>query len=370
MVQPSPRNVQLANRAEWLVERSKRIGASDAPKILGLGGSAFEVYVSKVVAAAEDRLSEAAELGTELEPAVARVTGRRLGCIVEAPPPHSLYVRDDLPFLHASPDRFLHPDDQPERTLILEIKSTGAHREDEWAEGVPLRHQVQVQTQLLVLGLERAVVSAVFGTFGFSIRTFPVVADPEFQAALVVQLETFWQKVQARTPPEPTAGTDLEAVKRLFPTAVVDKSIQLDERAEEILNEWQLLEAQKEAIYQRAKVRKTQLLTMMEDAQLGVFPSGRRLKWALETRRMPPIQARTVYSRVPRILKAVKELAHGRRREELAAGAPAQGESDRSDGGQVLDRPAEVPGDGQGDGAGRGGDGRGDGGVPVGGAPV
>ena len=106
-------------REEWLEERRKRIGGSDAAGILGLNpySSPLAVYMDKKGLTPEREDNLAMELGRELEEFVAKKFEAATGKKVRRK--NAIVINPRYPFAHANLDRVVVGED-----AILECKTT------------------------------------------------------------------------------------------------------------------------------------------------------------------------------------------------------------------------------------------------------
>lgn len=302
------RLLKFENIEAWRAERAKRIGSSDAAALFGASPwkTPLQLYMDKTLPG-EIVESEAMEWGRELEEPIARQFARRTKFVVVNPAPFSLYVRDSLPQAHASPDRFLRDAiDNVDAQGVLEIKTTAAWKGEEWDETVPLHYQVQIQHQLLVLGLMWGFVSVLIG--GQKLRSFEVRRDPLFCEALEAQIVAFMRRVEAHDPPPASGAADYETVRRQWRKATSGKVVGLN-RGElvEAYDAWLAAKEEKKKAEELELTYATKLISALGDAELGVLPDGRRLKYANEVSQWKAQEARTIEKRVLRALKPEKD---------------------------------------------------------------
>jgi putative phage-type endonuclease len=221
---------QPPTRDEWLTQRRLGIGASDTPSILGLSswGSAYSVWAEKTGLVEPEDLSDCEwiEMGNVLERPIFELWKERTGSRGEMWAQNESIKHQHHDWMRCTPDAtayFLH-----ERRQNVQIKNVGAHKTKEWADGVPLIYQVQVQHEMAVLGpacLETIVVVLIGGQ---KLKWFTVERNDRFIESLIVKLAEFWDLVESKTPP-PIDGSEatLETINRLHPDddgTVVDLS--------------------------------------------------------------------------------------------------------------------------------------------------
>ncbi|MEH6439328.1 YqaJ viral recombinase family protein [Bacillus sp. JHAA] len=139
------------SREEWLMERRKGIGGSDASVILGLNKwrTAFELWLDKTgQVPVSESASEAAYFGSILEDIVAKEFEVRSGKKVRRK--KSMLKHPEHDFILANVDRMIVGE-----KAILECKTTSEYNLKEWEnDEIPADYIVQVQHYLGVLGPE------------------------------------------------------------------------------------------------------------------------------------------------------------------------------------------------------------------------
>lgn len=139
------------SRDEWLLERRKGIGGSDASVILGLNKwrTAFELWLDKTgQVPVSESASEAAYFGRILEDIVAKEFEVRSGKKVRRK--RSMLKHPEHDFILANIDRMIVGE-----KAILECKTTSEYNLKEWEnDEIPADYIVQVQHYLGVLGPE------------------------------------------------------------------------------------------------------------------------------------------------------------------------------------------------------------------------
>jgi putative phage-type endonuclease len=155
-VYPSGATVALgpdAPREEWHAVRKTGIGGSDIAAICGLNvwTSPLEIWLKKtgqpVPPRFDEVLSEAAEMGHDLEPFVASRFTKKTGLPVFENP--GTLRLPDIPWALVNLDRTTEEAGLPG---VVEIKTRSSYDLDKWLDEPPVDVQVQVQWQLLVTG--------------------------------------------------------------------------------------------------------------------------------------------------------------------------------------------------------------------------
>ena len=155
-------DVDTANKVEWLNARRAGFGGSDTYTLLGLKTyqSPADIILSKLREYKRDSEgNDATYWGTTLESVVATEFSRRSGLDVTELP--TILRSKTYPWLQATVDRVVW--ESPDRGTILECKTGGYFRKDEWEVGVPEWVEAQVHHYMLVTGVDHAFVGALIG---------------------------------------------------------------------------------------------------------------------------------------------------------------------------------------------------------------
>ncbi len=181
------------NTPEWLAFRKERIGASDAPSILGVGfKTPFELWQEKM-GLKENNTNSAMRRGTELEePARQRFT--QLTGIKMTP---FVCLHDDYDYLMASLDGI-----DASGSKILEIKCPGSKDHQTALQGkIPDKYKYQLQHQMMCTGV------AIMFYFSFDGQNGKIIEVERDQSMIDHMLEEenkFYQKMVNKEAPELT----------------------------------------------------------------------------------------------------------------------------------------------------------------------
>jgi len=196
--------VGMENKEQWLVERKKGIGGSDAPAVLGVSPwrTPLQVYLEKRGELNGSFDSPAMQWGRRLEPMVRQEYANQTGRQVVIP---NTILR------HPHYDWMLgNVDGIADGNRVLEIKTTRSA--DGWGEPgtdeIPDYYQVQVQHYMVVTGLVLADVAGLIG--GSDFRLYEVNADPELQSMIVDWEAAFWESVKKGHEPDPRTAADIK----------------------------------------------------------------------------------------------------------------------------------------------------------------
>lgn len=202
------------SREDWLRERKKGIGGSDAGAILGMNRyrSAFDVYADKLDIAPETPDNEAMKQGRDLEEYVARRFSEETGKKVRRE--NAVLYNPSYPFARANIDRAVVGE-----KAGLECKTTSVLNLKRYKNGdFPEEYYVQCMHYLMVTGFERWYLAVL--VFGTDFKVFTIERDEEEIKALCAAEKNFWDNhIAKRIPPSP-AGTDAtdKTINHLYPT--------------------------------------------------------------------------------------------------------------------------------------------------------
>lgn len=202
------------SREDWLEERKKGIGGSDAGAILGMNRyrSAFDVYCDKKNMTPELPDNEAMRQGRELEEYVAKrfeeETGKRVHKV------NAILCNTDYPFARANIDRAVVGE-----KAGLECKTTSILNLTRYKNGeFPEEYYVQCMHYLMVTGWERWYLAVL--VYGTDFKVFTIERDEEEIKALAEAEECFWENniVRGIAPvPAGTKTTDA-IIQSLYPS--------------------------------------------------------------------------------------------------------------------------------------------------------
>lgn len=194
--------------AQWLEYRKNGIGGSEASSILGFNpySSPLDVWLEKTGRSEHEDISDKPSVywGNVLEDVVATEFKKRHPEFTVREP-KAMFVSKRHRFMFASCDRLVFDRPRARRPhAILEIKTAGAYRADDWADGVPDYYLPQVVHYMAVLDADLAYVAVLIG--GSDYREYVVKRDEEDIRALIEAEEAFWNYVETDTMPELVGG--------------------------------------------------------------------------------------------------------------------------------------------------------------------
>lgn len=272
-------NVLNLSRAEWLEERRKGIGGSDAAAIAGLNPwrSAAAVYLDKVGEVEPEELnSERIRVGHDLEDYVARrfcdATGKKVR--------RNNYMlhHDEYDFILADIDREIVGEN-----AILECKTTNSFAAKDWAEEPPLHYQIQCLHYLLVTGADRCYIAALIGNERFM---FHVIERDEYVLADLLEIELrFWREnVEAGVCPPPDGAPAYdEMLKKLYPQDD-GGSVMLSREAVKALNALETVGRSLKALEDEKRMYEQIVKEELGEASQGVYDGEKVVTWKTSQR--------------------------------------------------------------------------------------
>ena len=256
------------SREEWLRERKKGIGGSDASAILGFNPwkSAFELYIDKTSDHVEEIDNEAIHWGNVLEDVVAEEFTRRTGKKVRRR--NQTFIHKEHDFMIANIDR----DVVGERAL-LECKTTNAFNTDAWeGEQIPPAYMCQLQHYMAVLDYEKAYIAVLIGGQKFIWKE--IDRDDEFIELMIEHEKQFWEEhVLKEIPPEidgsPSAS---ELLNKMYPEDNGETVMLKSDEAEMLIEAIESIKAEVKEKQSLQKEYENKLKLMIGEAQMGVTP--------------------------------------------------------------------------------------------------
>ena len=260
-------------REEWLAERRKTIGGSDAAAVVGLSkwATPLTVYLDKRGELPDKEDNEAMRLGRDLEAYVAdrwcEATGKKVRRV------NALLYNDAYPFAHADVDRMVVGENAG-----LECKTTSALNLRTF-QGVefPEQYYAQCVHYMAVTGADRWYLAVL--VFGKGLFTYILDRDEAEIAALMDAEKALWDTVQAGKPPKATGcDADGEALEVIYAEIADGVTANLFGR-DSLLEEREVLKRQQKAIGERVDEIDNVLKQDMGAAEKGVC-GNYTVRWA------------------------------------------------------------------------------------------
>lgn len=209
------------SRSDWLAERRKGIGGSDAAAIIGLNRweTPYTIYLDKLGLLQEKEESEAMRQGRDFEDYVAKRFTEETSKKVQKC--NYMIQNPAYPWAIADIDRRVVGENAG-----LECKTTSTLDLKQF-RGVefPEKYYVQCVHYLAVTGADRWYLAVL--VFGKEFHVYTLERDESEIAALMAAEAEFWEKVKNEIPPDITGQeADTKAVTAIFPDSI-DEEIDL-----------------------------------------------------------------------------------------------------------------------------------------------
>ena len=197
---------------EWLEQRRKSIGGSDASAIIGMNTycSPYTVWAEKLGKLPPKEDNEAMRLGRDLEEYVAKrfteETGKKLR------KENNILINPKYPFAHANVDRMVVGEDagfEAKTTTVMNLKK---FKNGEYPEN----YYCQCIHYLMVTGAKRWYLGVLILGSGF--KWFVIERDEGEIEALAKSEEAFWKYVEKETPPVADGSESTsETISTIYP---------------------------------------------------------------------------------------------------------------------------------------------------------
>lgn len=255
-------------RDEWLLERRKGLGGSDASIVLGINKwkTPFELWLDKTGQVEPQELqSDAAYFGTILEDLVAKEFERRSGKKVRRR--NAMLKHPEYDFIIANVDRMIVGE-----KAILECKTTSAYNQKEWeSEEVPDSYIVQAQHYLGVLGPEykKAYFAVLIGGNKFVWKE--IERDDELIDIIFTQEIAFWNDyVLAGVAPALDGSSAAEQyIKKRYEESQAGKTVDLKAENKDRIQQILSLKASINELKTQATALENQLKQEIDDAEIA-----------------------------------------------------------------------------------------------------
>ena len=280
---------------EWLKQRMKGCGGSDAATIMGVNPwrSPFDLWMEKTGEFVQDASNEKMYWGTVLEDIVAREFTKRTGKKVRKR--NAILQHPDHGWMIANVDRLVVGE-----RAILECKTTSAF--NQWDE-VPEYYYAQVQHYLAVTAYHKAYLAVLVG--GQEYRDFEIQRNDAYITELIEKESDFWRKVKNGEPPDLDGSESCtQMVSKLYPEGK-DEEIDLPMDAFRIVENYEAAAQEEKDAKERKDAAANQLKDMLRTNERGRIYS-RLVTWKTVTSRR--LDTKTLEAEQPEIYERyVKE---------------------------------------------------------------
>ncbi len=264
------------SREDWLSERRKTIGGSDAAGIVGLSkwASPYSVWAEKTGRIPEKEDTEAMRQGRDLEEYVAQrwaaETGRRVRRV------NAILHNPNYPFAHADVDRMVTGFNEGlecKTTFSLDLRKFNSVE-------FPVQYYAQCVHYLAVTNAERWHLAVL--VFGKGFFTYTLERHQAEIDALMRAEENFWRLVESDTPPDMDGSeASAAALQAVFPISMPTTAAIFGR--DRILKEYVNLRKAKSKLDERITEIENTIKSDMGDAESGECGIY-RVSWKSQTR--------------------------------------------------------------------------------------
>lgn len=257
------------SREDWLSERRKGIGGSDAGTILGVNKwkTPYALWLEKTGQISDEIPdTEAMWFGREAEDLVAKRFESETGKKVKKS--SYMFAHSQYPWMKATVDRLVVGE-----KAGLECKTANFFADSDYQEDViPPSYYAQCMHYLAVTGLDRWYLAVLIP--GKSFHTFVIERNEDEIQAMINVEQAFWTSVQERKDPPEVQGGDIDFLKQIYPgndALDVLKDIDIDSE----LSELDSVKEEIKALDTKKKDLEAKLLYAIGDHEVAISQSGR-----------------------------------------------------------------------------------------------
>lgn len=301
------KNTLEMTRQEWLEERTRGIGGSDASIILGLNKyrTPFELWLEKTGQTnVEESQAEAAYFGNLLEEVVAKEFEIRSGKKVRRN--NFMMQHPEYNFITANIDRKVVGED-----AILECKTASAFLAKDWeSEEIPAPYLVQVQHYLGVTGYKHAYIAVLIGGQKFIWKD--IERDEELIQMIFDAEVHFWNHhVLGNVPPALDGSSAAEKfLKERYAESEEGKTVDLAFEYKEKLDNLLELKQNIKQLQELAKQTENELKHELKEAETG-FVKNYQVDWKPVTQNR--VDNKLLKSKYPDVYESVLKQSTSRR---------------------------------------------------------
>lgn len=256
--------IEFDNIEQWRSFRRQTIGGSDVGTILG-----FNKYCTPLQWLAsrgtDTPENDAMHLGHLLEPVVATLFQENTGCEYEANcEKNIIYVNNQLPRFHATPDRLGVLNDEK---FVLEIKTTSMHVD---RSRIPETWYLQLQLYLTILERNTGYLAWLVG--GRDFDYIKIERNPELCEKMVKNVLSFLDG-------DDREYTDMSDVLRTYPTAEERKEKELNAETYLLVNDYKQNATRIKLLEQENESIRCRLSSYLADCEFGTYQGERVLSF-------------------------------------------------------------------------------------------
>lgn len=275
------RTIHCDNRAEWLAERRRHVMSSDAATIAGARDAGLlALYAEKIGEFERDESrfdQDALEAGKRFQLPVAQWWAETERAEIIEVGDMTILESEEHPFIGATLDFIVkHP--RFDEYGVLEIKYWNAGAAKLFAKGaIPAAERTQVCHQMLVTRARFGFLAVVIG--GRKPLSRLIEANPLELDALLKSEREFWRHVERRDPPI-ASGSDDDSAYLLqgVGSGARESSTDVGANVAALFDDAKLASAAARQHETRAKSLRNQFVQAIGEANVAVFPDGRRIR--------------------------------------------------------------------------------------------
>jgi putative phage-type endonuclease len=266
------------SRTEWLAERRKGIGGSDAAAICGMSPFAgpLQIYLEKTnQLPPEEGQSDVLTWGHHLEDDVIKEFEKQTGWFVLDTQLSIFNPR--VPFMRATLDGAVYSEQSGPPLGIFEGKTASARSWD-WSERdgkrrVPEHVKIQCQHNMEVAGLNKAYVAVLLTQPVMRFEWFEMERDQSMIDTLIEIEGAFWNNYVLAGVPPPTDESwgSFDAVKKAYMRVDKGKEITLDENGAGLVARRMDLWRQENALRMKRQALDGELIKILNEAEIGRY---------------------------------------------------------------------------------------------------
>lgn len=291
---------------EWLQQRRKGIGGSDAGALCGVNpyASPVTVYLDKIGQLEEKEDTMQMRVGRKLEKDVADFFMEETGKKVRRA--NSMFYHEEYPFMLANVDRLIVGENAG-----LECKTTSSYGKDQWKDGkIPESYEIQCHHYMAVTGADRWYIACLIGNSDFVWRA--IDRDEELIQSLIRIESDFWNQyvLAGVTPPPDGSEASDRIIRERYPDSDPDLQIPLQDDLEEKLDRSREIDVLLDRLTTEKKEIYQQIQEYMGDAEKA---SGQRYSVSWKSVLSNRLDSKALKSSHPDIYKQFVKQSSSRR---------------------------------------------------------
>lgn len=267
-------DIIIPQNYEWLKERKKGIGASDAAGVLGLSRwkTPLSVYLEKI--GSDISLLEVTapiEWGHRLEAVIAHKFSEKNSIKLspkEPETPAAILKHKEYDFIRATPD-YLFEDG----SSFLEVKTASLYKLDEWQEEeIPIEYLIQLNHTMAVTGHDYCYIAVLVGGQNYIEKR--IERDESVIKTMIAKEIDFWQNHVLKLHPPEVTDMDTDSISFLFSTPN-DETIELSDDIDSLLEDLNTLKDMSKKLEDQKKELQAKICAAIGNNVAGVSKNYR-----------------------------------------------------------------------------------------------